>query len=130
MRCGPIRQRQEDRLRADLSSLERRAAQGSHRRVRAQLRHTVSQSQGSSVLYELAMAHTLAKKVIILTQTTQDIPFDISPFRHTTYQHNDDGYRALRRELPEHIRAIKRRASLWGTQCSPFGCPLRHPRQR
>lgn len=61
-----------------------------------------------NVFYELGIAHTLGKKVIILTQNEKDIPFDVRNFRYINYEDNDDGYQKLRAELPLHISAIQR----------------------
>jgi hypothetical protein len=61
-----------------------------------------------NVVYELGIAHTLGKKVIIVTQNEKDIPFDLQNFRYIKYEDNDDGYQKLRAELPRHISAIRR----------------------
>ncbi len=39
-----------------------------------------------NVFYEIGYAHALGKKVILLVQDTQDIPFDISGLRHIQYR--------------------------------------------
>ncbi|MBI4671609.1 MAG: hypothetical protein HY741_08075 [Chloroflexi bacterium] len=39
-----------------------------------------------NVFYEIGYAHALGKKVILLVQDTQDIPFDISGLRHIQYK--------------------------------------------
>jgi hypothetical protein len=59
-----------------------------------------------NVFYELGIAHTLGKDVIILTQEKKDIPFDIQRFRYIQYEDNDDGYRKLKELLPEYINAF------------------------
>ena len=59
-----------------------------------------------NVFYELGIAHTLGKEVILLTQNEKDIPFDLKGFRHIIYEDNLDGYKKLRQELRtsfEHI---------------------------
>ena len=61
-----------------------------------------------NVFYELGIAHTLGKKVIIVTQREKDIPFDIRSFRYIKYEDNADGYRKLRDGLTQHIAAIQR----------------------
>lgn len=45
--------------------------------------------------YELGIAHALGKKVILLTQSTKDIPFDLHRYRHITYEDNVDGAEVL-----------------------------------
>ena len=59
-----------------------------------------------NVFYELGIAHTLGKDVIVLTQKKKDIPFDIQRFRYIEYDDNDDGYRKLREELPKYINTF------------------------
>jgi hypothetical protein len=45
------------------------------------------------------VAHAFGKRVILLTQTVTDIPFDLLRFRHIIYQDNSDGYRELEKRL-------------------------------
>jgi len=59
-----------------------------------------------NVFYELGIAHTLGKSVIVLTQREKDIPFDIQRLRYIKYEDNDDGYRKLRESLPQYIDAL------------------------
>ena len=42
--------------------------------------------QNPNVFYELGIAHTLGKDVILLTQSIDDIPFDISHLRFIEYE--------------------------------------------
>ncbi len=39
-----------------------------------------------NVYYELGIAHVLGRRVILLTQTPDDIPFDIRVYRHILYK--------------------------------------------
>ena len=59
-----------------------------------------------NVFYELGIAHTLGKDVVLLTQSTEDIPFDLRPFRHVVYEDNSDGYDMLEEQLRAMIRGI------------------------
>ncbi len=56
-----------------------------------------------NVFYELGIAHTLGKHVILLTQPTHRLPFDTQGFRHFIYTDNPDGMRKLETELPQWI---------------------------
>jgi hypothetical protein len=38
-----------------------------------------------SVLYEVGYAHALGKPIVFITQSTHNIPFDVSPFHHIGY---------------------------------------------
>lgn len=52
-----------------------------------------------NVFYELGIAHWIGKRVILLTQSAEDIPFDLLRFRHIVYEDNSDGYRKLEEQL-------------------------------
>lgn len=62
--------------------------------------------RNANVFYELGIAQTLGKDVIILTQKEKDIPFDIQRFRYIKYENNESGYNILKEKLPEYINAI------------------------
>lgn len=57
-----------------------------------------------NVFYELGIAHTLGKNVILLTQNVKDIPFDLNRYRHIVYEDNLDGYEKLEKQLKASIR--------------------------
>jgi hypothetical protein len=56
-------------------------------------------NRNPNVFYELGIAHTIGKRVILLTQNIQDIPFDLNRYRHVIYQDNAEGYEKLVRGL-------------------------------
>lgn len=56
-----------------------------------------------NVFYELGIAHTIGKPVILLSQPTQHLPFDTRGFRHLFYTDNPDGMKKLEKELPQCI---------------------------
>lgn len=60
-------------------------------------------NKNPNVFYETGIAHTLGKKVILLTQNVEDIPFDFKRFRHIAYEDNVDGFQTLEREIPKFI---------------------------
>jgi len=61
-----------------------------------------------NVFYELGIAHMVkdVDKVLILTQTMEDIPFDLRPFRCITYEHSQVGLRQLQTALLQHVKHI------------------------
>ena len=61
-------------------------------------------SKNPNVFYEIGIAHTLGKKVILLTQSTDDIPFDFKRFRHIIYKDNTDGFNVLEKEIPKYLK--------------------------
>lgn len=56
-----------------------------------------------NVFYELGIAHTLGKNVILLTQADTDVPFDIKQLRYIKYSDNKDGYEVLENILPKYV---------------------------
>lgn len=55
--------------------------------------------RNGNVFYELGIAHTVGKPVIILTQDENDIPFDLRHLRYFKYSDNAEGWKALRENL-------------------------------
>lgn len=75
---------------------------------RAQARIVIADITGrnANVFYELGLAHTVGKDVLLLTQAVSDIPFDLNRFRHIVYADNMDGYELLEKELRGSIDDI------------------------
>lgn len=63
-------------------------------------------ARNANVFYELGLAHTVGKDVILLTQAVSDIPFDLNRFRHIIYADNLDGYEVLQKQLKSTISDI------------------------
>lgn len=57
-------------------------------------------ARNPNVFYEIGVAHTLGKRVILLSQSDHDIPFDFRGYRHLVYQDNVDGFEKLSEQLP------------------------------
>ena len=57
-----------------------------------------------NVFYELGIAHTLGKKVLLLTQSINDIPFDLQAYRHIEYQVSISGGNHLKETLKKYIK--------------------------
>ncbi len=49
-----------------------------------------------NVYYELGIGHTLGKKILLLTQSTGDIPFDTRHLRHIVYSNDLSGFDSIR----------------------------------
>jgi hypothetical protein len=64
--------------------------------------------RNTNVFYEVGIAHTLAKRVILLTQSEEDVPFDIKHIRHIAYTNDSKGRKKLKVELSKSIREILR----------------------
>lgn len=59
-----------------------------------------------NVMYETGIAHTLGKHVIPLTQSINDIPFDIKHHRALSYLPNSEGIREMREKLAQRLKSI------------------------
>lgn len=59
-----------------------------------------------NVFYELGIAHTIGKKVILLTQKIEDIPFDLQAYRHIKYDTTLSGGTQLKENLKKHITEL------------------------
>lgn len=59
-----------------------------------------------NVFYEAGIAHTLGKHVIPITQSLEDIPFDLRHHRHLTYLGNSEGITKMREELVKRFTTL------------------------
>lgn len=59
-----------------------------------------------NVFYEAGIAHTLGKHVIPITQSEQDIPFDIQHHRYIKYLNNSEGLGELQKSLSSRISTL------------------------
>jgi len=64
-----------------------------------------------NVFYELGIVHTLGKPVILVTQSEDDVPFDLRHHRYILYKYTPRGCRDLERKLGEAIKAVIGRSS-------------------
>jgi hypothetical protein len=60
-------------------------------------------NKNPNVFYEIGLAHSLGKRVILITQNIDDIPFDFRGYRHLVYEDNVDGFKILENELSKFI---------------------------
>lgn len=67
-------------------------------------------SKNPNVFYELGITHMVkdVEKVLILTQTMDDVPFDLRPLRCITYEHSEVGLRQLQTALIQHVKHISK----------------------
>lgn len=64
-----------------------------------------------NVFYELGVAHTLGKDVVLLTQSVEDIPFDLNRYRHIVYADNLDGCETLKQQMASSVQLIIEKGS-------------------
>ncbi len=59
-----------------------------------------------NVFYEIGIAHTLGREVILLTQSEHDIPFDLRHLRYVKYLNNSEGLLALGEVISSRLRTL------------------------
>jgi hypothetical protein len=59
-----------------------------------------------NVFYEIGVAHTLGREVILITQSESDIPFDLRHLRFLQYLNNTEGLSKLRAQLQAKLADI------------------------
>ncbi len=65
-----------------------------------------------NVFYEIGIAHTLGKDVILISQNENDIPFDLSHIRTILYKNSPRGALEFQDKLKETIKGIMERGSI------------------
>jgi len=59
-----------------------------------------------NVFYEIGMAHTVGKPVVLITQNTDDVPFDLRHIRYIRYQYTPPGMRKFEELLSRTLEEI------------------------
>lgn len=59
-----------------------------------------------NVFYEVGMSHILDKKVILLAQSNDDVPFDLRQWRYIRYDPSERGQNRLSKKLGKTINSI------------------------
>ena len=59
-----------------------------------------------NVFYEIGMAHTVGKPVILVTQNEADVPFDLRHLRYIKYKYTPPGMRQFETRLTQTIREV------------------------
>ena len=59
-----------------------------------------------NVFYEAGIAHTLGKDVILITQSGDDIPFNLRHLRYIRYLNNREGIEDLVKKVSDRITNI------------------------
>lgn len=63
-------------------------------------------SRNPNVFYEIGIAHTLGREVILITQNESDVPFDLRHLRYIKYLNNQEGLAKLSEVLQARLEAI------------------------
>jgi len=59
-----------------------------------------------NVFYEMGIAHTLGKPIIMVTQNSNDVPFDVAQFRYFPYSDNVNGWNVLSNNIYSALKSI------------------------
>jgi hypothetical protein len=59
-----------------------------------------------NVFYEIGIAHVIGKKVVLITQNPDDIPFDLLPYRHILYKDTRPGMKEFESKLTETLQTV------------------------
>lgn len=59
-----------------------------------------------NVFYELGIAHSLGREVIMITQSESDVPFDLRHLRYIKYLNNDQGRLALQSAIRSRLQTV------------------------
>ncbi len=62
--------------------------------------------KNANVFYEVGICHALGKKVLLLAQAIDDVPFDLRHRRVLLYQYSPAGCKKLEKSLKVNIEAI------------------------
>lgn len=65
--------------------------------------------RNANVFYEMGIAHTLGKDVIMITQSASDVPFDVAHIRHIRYLQNGEGMNTLSQEVTRRLSSLQAR---------------------
>jgi tetratricopeptide (TPR) repeat protein len=63
-----------------------------------------------NVFYEMGLAHAISDNVILLTQSSEDVPFDLRDFLHISYCNTFEGAEKLATDLSKVLTTITRSA--------------------
>lgn len=62
--------------------------------------------RNENVFYELGIAHAWGKTVIPITQSADDVPFDLKHHRYLRYLNNAEGLAVLQRDLSQRLQSL------------------------
>lgn len=63
-------------------------------------------TKNPNVFYEAGIAHTLGKEVILITQSHDDVPFDLRPIRYVPYLNNVEGRAKLADDVLARVKTV------------------------
>lgn len=64
-------------------------------------------NRNANVFYELGIAHSLGKQVVMITQSATDVPFDVRHLRYLQYYPNSEGLNSLTTSLATRFTSFE-----------------------
>lgn len=77
-------------------------------------------TRNGNVMYEVGLAHTIGKPVVMLTQTLDDVPFDLRHYRCIIYEYTPRGMKILEERLARTLEPWRRRTGKKDPPMSTF----------
>lgn len=77
-----------------------------------------------NVYYELGLAHAFKKKVILLAQEIEEVPFDLQSYRIITYSTHFAQMNNARQEFQKYIEEVRTGKIQFGSPVTDFGIPV------
>ena len=71
--------------------------------------------KNANVFYETGLAHAIGKEVILITQSMDDVPFDLQHHRYIRYEYTPPGIAKFEHELTNTITSILNRTNQSGS---------------
>jgi len=65
-------------------------------------------NQNPNVFYELGVRHALRPRTILISEKSEDIPFDLKDYRTIIYENSAKGVASFRKKLKEFLDAMKK----------------------
>jgi hypothetical protein len=62
----------------------------------------------SNVFYEAGLAHVLGRAVVLISQSDEDVPFDLRHRRYIRYNNSKKGREALSADLTSRLKTLRR----------------------
>jgi hypothetical protein len=62
--------------------------------------------KNANVFYEVGIAHSLGKEVVLIAQSEDDVPFDLRHLRYVRYLPNTEGLEALSKAVQGRLHTV------------------------
>ena len=73
-------------------------------------------TRNPNVMYETGIAHTLGRPVVPISQSADDVPFDLRHHRFLKYHPNGEGLAALEAKLTVRLKDLAAQVQIRGSR--------------